>query len=144
MIQSVEDLDVFKKSHKITVELYKLTKEFPVDEKYNLVSQIRRASSSICANLMEGSHRNNTKEFRQFVGISNGSVGELKYHILLSKDLGYLKYNDYEFLIKELNIISKMLRGLIKSLSNLSTSNNSNTSTNTDTITNTKTERGRK
>ena len=145
MIQSVEDLDVFKRSHNITIELYKITKDFPGDEKYNLVSQIRRASSSICANLMEGSHRNNTKEFRQFVGISNGSVGELKYHIFLSKDLGYLKYTDYEILIKELNTISKMLRGLIKSLSKRNANTNTNIKANTSTNTTTNnTERGMK
>ena len=68
-VSSVEDLVVFKKSHQLTLDLYNLTKKFPADEKFGLISQIRRASSFICANLMEGSHRNNRKEYRQFVGI---------------------------------------------------------------------------
>ena len=108
-VSSVEDLVVFKKSHQLTLDLYDLTKKFPADEKFGLISQIRRASSSICANLMEGSHRNNKKEYRQFVGIVRGSVGELKYHILLAKDLDYLDIDNYNKLIGEINSISKML-----------------------------------
>lgn len=100
----------------LTLELYKCTSKFPSEEKFGLISQIRRASSSICANLIEGSHRINTGEFRQFVGISNGSTGELKYHILLAKDLNYIDLEKYNFLNQEINTISKMLRGLINSL----------------------------
>jgi len=115
-MKSVEELDVFQKAHRLTLELYKLTALFPVEEKYGLVSQIRRAASSINANLMEGSHRNNSGEYRHFTGISKGSVGELKYHILLSRDLGYLDSDCYIVLKNELEEISRMLTGLIKSL----------------------------
>jgi len=82
----------------------------------NMESQIkiRRASSSINANLIEGGHRNTRGEYKQFVGIARGSVGELKYHLLLAKDLGYIDDKDYSLKINE---ISKMLSGLIKSLS---------------------------
>ena len=85
-VSSVEDLKVFQDSHALTLALYKITKDFPSDERFGLISQIRRASSSICANMIEGSHRNNKNEYRQFVGIARGSVGELKYHLLLAKD----------------------------------------------------------
>jgi four helix bundle protein len=74
-------------------------------------------NSSIPANLTEGGHRLSTKEFRQFVNISKGSVGELEYHLLLSKDLKYLLENEYNVLRVELEEMSKMLTGLIKSLS---------------------------
>ena len=94
-----------------------MTKSFPESEKFGLVTQIRRSSASIPANLMEGSHRLSRREFRQFVSISRGSVGELKYHLLLSKDLGYLPKNEYEIMRSELEDMSKMLTGLIKSLS---------------------------
>lgn len=117
-VSNVENLTVFKKSHQLTLALYNLTKQFPSDEKFGLISQIRRASSSICANLMEGSHRNNSGEYRQFVGISRGSTGELKYHILLAKDLGYITSQEYLNQMKEINDISKMLHGLINSLTN--------------------------
>ena len=115
-IEKTEDLEVFKKAHKLTLDLYKLTEDFPKGEQFGLTSQIRRAASSICANLMEGSHRHSSKEFRQFVGIANGSAGELKYHVLLSKDLGYIEDFKYKELIKEINQISKMLRALSRSL----------------------------
>ncbi len=110
----------------LTLELYKCTSKFPSEEKFGLISQIRRASSSICANLIEGSHRINTGEFRQFVGISNGSTGELKYHILLAKDLNYIDLEKYNFLNQEINTISKMLRGLINSLTQKTNTNTSN------------------
>src|SRR3990167_9633929 len=112
-IRTVESLNVFKSTHELTVNLYKLTKQFPTEEKFGLTSQIRRASSSIFANLMEGSHRNNIKEYRQFAGISRGSAGELKYHLLLAKDLAYISTNDYTDYADSVDKISKMLHGLI-------------------------------
>ena len=113
---SIEGLKVFKKSHELTLDLYKLTGEFPPEEKFGLTSQIRRASASICANLIEGSHRNNRKEYRQFAGISRGSAGELKYHLLLAKDLTYISEDNYQSCLGEVNEISRMLHGLVRSL----------------------------
>lgn len=118
MRMNIEDLKIFKKSHALTLELYKLTTQFPKEEKFGLTSQIRRASSSICANLMEGSHRNNTGEYRQFAGMSRGSAGELKYHLLLAKDLNYMSDECYQTNLSEITEITKMLYGLIKSLGN--------------------------
>ena len=116
-IKSVEELEVFKRSHRIAIEIYKVTERFPQNERLSLIAQMRRAAASIAANLMEGSHRLHRKEFRQFTGISRGSVGELKYHLLLAKDLGYLSADQYQRLREETEEISKMLNGLIKSLS---------------------------
>lgn len=115
-VRSVEELEVFKKSHTLTLNIYRITNGFPQTEKFGLVSQMRRASSSICANLLEGSHRLNRKEFRQFVGIAKGSAGELKYHMLLAKDLGYLQASEYSTFIAEIEQISIMLYSLAKSL----------------------------
>ncbi|MEM4268480.1 MAG: four helix bundle protein [Candidatus Woesearchaeota archaeon] len=84
-IRTVEKLEFFKKSHKLTLNIYKITESFPQMEKFGLASRMRMASSFICANLLEVSHRLNIKEFRQFVGIAKGSVGELKYHFCLQK-----------------------------------------------------------
>jgi len=116
-IESVEELDVFKKAHQVALKTYKISKKFPTDEKFGLVSQMRRAAASIATNLIEGGYRLNRAENRQFVGIARGSSGELKYHILLARDLGYLLENDYNVLRAELDEISKMLMGLAKSLS---------------------------
>ena len=115
-IESVEELDVFKRAHQVTLKIYQISGKFPADEKFGLVSQMRRAAASIATNLIEGSYRLNRAEYRQFVGIARGSSGELKYLILLAKDLGYLLKNDYADLRAQLDEISKMLMGLAKSL----------------------------
>ena len=120
-MKSIEDLEVFKKVHVLTLKLYKITAKFPQEEKFGLISQIRRASSSVGANLMERCHRINRKEFRQFVGIARGSIGELKYHLLLAKDLEYIKEDLYQQIKEEINVISKMLYGLIQSLTHTHT-----------------------
>ena len=116
-IDSVEDLDVFKRAHQLTLNVYKMSTALPADEKFGLVAQMKRAAASICTNLMEGSYRLNRGEYRQFVGIARGSSGELKYHLLLAKDLGYISENDYSSYRMESDEISKMLKGLAKSLS---------------------------
>ena len=116
-IESVEDLEVFKRSHQLTLKIYKISENFPRDEIYGLISQMKRAAASICANLLEGSYRLNRAEYRQFVGIARGSSGELKYHVMLAKDLGYISADDYASLKIELDEITKMLRGLATSLS---------------------------
>ena len=115
-MKSVEELDVFQLAHEITLEIYRLTNNFPDIEKYGLVPQIRRAVASIPMNLMEGSHRLNKKEYRQFVGIAKGSVGELKYQLMLSHDLGYIGEDVYRKLREKAERISKMLTKLAMSL----------------------------
>jgi four helix bundle protein len=89
-MKKVEDLDVFKVSHSLTLEIFEFTKTFPKGEKFGLISQMRRAAYSIPMNLMEGAHRLSSKEYRQFVGIAKGSAGEIKYQLLLVKDLKYI------------------------------------------------------
>jgi len=116
-VESVEDLEVFKRSHQFTLKIYRITEEFPKSEKFGLVPQMRRAAVSIPSNLIEGSHRLNRAEYRHFVGIAKGSAGELKYQLLLAKDLGYLSDKDYLPLRAEVDEISRMLSGLVKSLS---------------------------
>jgi four helix bundle protein len=115
-VGSVEDLKVFELAHQLTLQLYRTTESFPGEEKFGLTSQIRRACSSICANLMEGSHRNNRNEYRQFAGIARGSAGELKYHLMLAKDLGYLEEKEYSEIRNQIDTVSKMLYRLIGSL----------------------------
>ena len=113
-VKRAEDLDVFQKAHNFTLKIYKMTALFPQSEKFALISQMRRAAFSICANIMEGSHRHSTKEFRQFVGIANGSAGELKYYLLLAKDLGYLENKDYEIVLDFLHDLKN--DGIIKNI----------------------------
>ena len=115
--KGVEALEVFKKSHKLVLDVYRITKEFPTGEKFGLITQMRRASTSIPANLIEGSERAGRLEYRRFVSIAKGSAGELKYYFLLAKDLGYISAEDYLPFRDQLDEVGKMLSGLVKSLS---------------------------
>ncbi|MDR0803764.1 MAG: four helix bundle protein [Rickettsiales bacterium] len=109
-----EELDVYKKAHALTLSIYKLTESFPRSELYGLVSQMRRSASSINANLMEGGARRTINERIQFIGISRGSASELKYHIILARDLGFMDREIASNLIKQTNDIGQMLSGMIK------------------------------
>jgi four helix bundle protein len=115
-MKRVEDLDVFKLSHSLTLEIFKLTKTFPEEEKFGLTSQMRRAAYSIPMNLMEGAHRLSSREYRQFVGIAKGSTGEIKYQLLLAKDLKYISEDLYSNLEAQYERVSQMLTQLAKSL----------------------------
>ena len=111
------DLKVWQKAHNFVMEIYGHTKEFPVEEKYSLVSQLRRASVSIPANIAEGFARKHRKEYVQYLYIAQGSLEEAKYYILLSKDLCYLKESAYKKLVDLSEEVGRMLRGLINALS---------------------------
>ncbi len=116
MIKKVEDLEVFKLSHSLVLNVYKLTKSFPQEERFGLISQMRRSAYSIPMNIIEGSNRLNTKEYRRFVGIAKGSAGEISYQILLTKDLGYLSEEIYSEMKEKYEIVIRMLSNLAKSL----------------------------
>lgn len=111
-----KDLEVWKKSHELVLRVYEVTKAFPKNETYALIDQIRRASSSVPANIVEGQNRNTTKEYLQFLYNARGSLEEVRYFLLLSKDLGYMNKNIFESLETDSETLSKMLNGLIKSL----------------------------
>ena len=115
-MKKVEELDMFKLSHSLALEVFQLTKTLPGEEKFGLVSQMRRAAYSVPMNLMEGSHRLSSKEYRQFVGIARGSAGEMKYQLLLVKDLMYISEESYSQLLPEYERVSQMLTKLAKSL----------------------------
>jgi four helix bundle protein len=115
-MKRVEELDVFRLSHSLTLEIYRITKSFPEEEKFGLISQMRKAAYSIPMNLMEGAHRLSSKEYRQFIGIARGSAGEIKYQLLLVRDLDYISENEYSDLTPKYERVSQMLTKLAKSL----------------------------
>jgi four helix bundle protein len=115
-IQGAEDLDLFKLCHELTLKVYELVNKFPTDERFGLVVQMQRSAYSIPMNLMEGSHRLSKKEYRQFVGIAKGSAGEMKYQLLLAKDLGYMTGTEYLELRQDYERVSQMLTRLAESL----------------------------
>ena len=116
MAQAYHDLIVWQKAIDLSVSVYELTKEFPKNELYGLTSQMRRASISVASNIAEGRGRLNTAEFRQFLGLAQGSLFELRTQILVARKLEFgsrdsLKHAD---LISE--EVSKMLRTFIERL----------------------------
>jgi len=115
-ITKFEDLRIWKLSHELTLEIYKITKNFPKDEVYGIVSQLRRASSSVCANIVEGFYRDTTKELIKFLYNARGSAGEVTYFLILVKDLGFVDKVEYEKLRYSYENLLKSISALINSL----------------------------
>lgn len=113
-IEEFTDLDSWKEAHKLVILLYKTTKKFPSNERFGLISQIQRAGVSISSNIAEGFGRQGLKEKVQFYYQAHGSLSEIKNQIILSKDLGYIKENDFDIIKDQIIISQKLLRGLIR------------------------------
>ncbi len=111
-MRNYRNLLVWEKAHRLTLTVYKVTLSFPVDERFGLVSQIRRASASIGANLAEGCGRRSDGEMARFVQIAMGSGAELSYHFLLARDLSFMRSVDYESLSADLSEVLRMLSSL--------------------------------
>jgi len=116
-VSNYKKLAVWEKSHQLTLEIYKITALFPNDEMYGLISQLRRASSSIPANIAEGSGRGGSKEMAQFLRIAQGSAHEVEYHLLLARDLEFIKSETHLQLEEKIIEIQRMLAGLISTIS---------------------------
>jgi four helix bundle protein len=110
------DLRVWQESHFLSLEIYKLTKEFPEEEAYGLSSQLRRAAVSVTSNIAEGFNRFSKKEKIQFYSIALGSVSEVHSQTILAKDLHYISDTDFKTAEEQIEIIHKALAALIKSL----------------------------
>jgi four helix bundle protein len=115
-ITNYKDLLVWQKAHILALTVYKLTRTFPLDERFGLVQQIRRSASSVPTNIVEGFGRFSRKEYIQFLYVSRASLIETEYHLFLSKDLGYIKQEVYESLKVMTDEIGRMNNGLIKAL----------------------------
>jgi len=111
-----KDLDVYNKSVNFVTAIYKATANFPVSELYGLTSQIRRAAVSVPSNIAEGSARNHSNEFRQFLYISLSSTAEIETQLQIACNLGFITLEVKEQLDIELSSIARMLQGLIKSI----------------------------
>ena len=116
-IESYKDLIVYQKGYQLSLEIYRVTNNFPKEELYGIVSQMRRAAISIPCNIAEGYRRGHRKEYIQFLYIAQGSCGELETLLSLSKDLRFLDEQTFNNLYQSQDEISRLLRGLIFSLS---------------------------
>jgi four helix bundle protein len=111
-MRNYKDLHVWEKAHHLTLSIYKATQTFLKDERFGLTSQVRRASASIPANLAEGCGRRSDGEMARYIQIAMGSGAELSYHLLLAKDLGFVKSEEYAELNSDLDRVMRMLSAL--------------------------------
>ena len=110
-------LTVWKEAIELTKQVYSSTDAFPSEERFGLISQMRRAAVSIPSNIAEGAARKGKSQFRLFLSMAQGSLSELDTQVELAISLGYLKRNDLDGLEERMLKIDKMLSGLIRSLS---------------------------
>jgi four helix bundle protein len=115
-LRDFQNLQVWQKAHKLTLAVYKVTATFPKEELYGLTSQMRRAASSIPANIAEGCGRESKAELTRFLQISAGSASELQYHLLLARDLGHLTSTIYAQLERDGSEVKRMLYSFIQKL----------------------------
>lgn len=116
-ITKFTDLVTWKESHKLVLLIYKNLENFPKKETFALCDQIRRCVVSISANIAEGFSRQTKKEKVQFYYISKGSLTELENHLLISRDVGYLNSDQFNKLLDQVNVVGRLLTGLIRSIS---------------------------
>ena len=116
--RSYRDLIVWRKSVELVSNIYAATRSFPKEEMYGITSQIRRAGVSVPANIAEGQGRNSPGEFRQFLGIAQGSLAELETLLIISGNLQYFTPAGTDKLLEKCGEISRLLAGLKSSLSN--------------------------
>jgi four helix bundle protein len=111
-------LNVWSKAHELTLAVYRATLNFPRQELYGITSQMRRASSSVAANIAEGYGRGGDGEFHHFLNTAGGSAVELEYFLLLAKDLGMLTSDVYNEQQKKIVEVQRMLSALLRTVAN--------------------------
>ena len=116
MLKNYKELKVWQKAYQLCLALYKMTKDFPTEEKYGLSSQMRRAAISIPSNIAEGYGRKTIPDYVKCLYIAYGSTCELETQTLLSGDLKYLNEDDQNSLLERIKEVERMLMALIKAL----------------------------
>ena len=114
--QSYKDLIVYQKAYKLTLDVYKISKKFPPDELYGMISQMRRSAVSIPSNIAEGYRRGHRKEYVQFLHVAMGSCAELETQMSIAKDLRWISDEDFTCLYASQDEVSRLLRKVIHSM----------------------------
>lgn len=112
VVQRFTDLKVWQRSHALVLEIYRVTATFPADERFGLVSQLRRAAVSVPCNIAEGTKRQRAPDYARFLNIAEGSLAETEYLVILSADLGYAPAAVRDKLTAEAQEIARMLHAL--------------------------------
>lgn len=112
-MQDCRQLRVWQHSHQLTLDIYRITASFPKVERYGLVSQIRRAATSVPSNIAEGCRRGSNPDFARFLQIALGSANEVDYQLLLARDLGYLEEEAYGAIGSSAASVRRMLIALL-------------------------------
>jgi four helix bundle protein len=112
-IKTFTDLKAWRESHKLVMDIYKITKEFPPEEKFVLVSQMRRAAISITSNIAEGFGRTTYKDKLRFYCMAQGSLTEIKNQLIVARDLNYLKREEFNKIALQANEAHKLSQGLM-------------------------------
>ena len=120
-MQDFRNLKIWRKSHELTLEVYRLTKRFPYEERFGLTRQLRKSAVSIPSNIAEGSSRRTDSDFRHFLFMALGSLSELEYQLILSKDLSYLTEVEFSELKGRIVEIRRMAWPFVGRLSEKST-----------------------
>ena len=111
--QSYKDLIVYQKAYKLTLDVYKISKKFPPDELYGMISQMRRSAVSIPCNIAEGYRRGHRKEYVQFLYVAMGSCAELETQLSIAKDLRWIDEQEFQKLYAIQDEVSRLLRKVI-------------------------------
>ncbi len=111
--RTFEDLIVWQKAHHLVLEIYRLTRSFPEDERFGLTSQVRRAAVSVPANIAEGFAKRGANDKARYLNIAQGSLEEVHYYMLLTRDLGY---GETSALISQCEEVGRVLQGYRKSV----------------------------
>ena len=114
MVQDYKQLKIWQRSFQLAVEVYKLTNKFPKSEKYNLISQLRMAVTSISTNIAEGASKQTPTDFVRFLNQAYASLKEVESLLLLSKELKYILVKDFQVLAKEIDELARMIYRFIE------------------------------
>jgi four helix bundle protein len=115
-MRNYKDLKIWVRSVKLASLIYKLTSRFPSEEKFGIISQLRRASISISSNIAEGSARSSEKDFSRFINIAYGSLCEVETQLVIAHDLKFIPTPEHESILLELNELQKMIFTFSKTL----------------------------
>ncbi len=117
-IRTFIDLEAWQVSHELVLQIYKLTNSFPQNEQFGITSQLRRAVSSITANIAEGFARYHYKDKTRFYYQARGSAFEVLNFTILAKDLGFITESSYKLITEQISMSAKLINGLVRSVEN--------------------------